>query len=81
MLNIDTFTAFFMWNTIINGGLLILVAILFMIFPNFIYNCHSKFFKFPQEKFHSLMYTFFGIFKILFFVFNLVPYVVLLIIA
>ncbi len=70
-----------MWCTIINGGLLILMVVSFMFAPDLVYRTQKKWFPVPGETFTLVMYLFLGLFKIFFLVFNLVPYVALLIIG
>ena len=79
-MDIQTLTTFFMWCTIINGGLLILwTASMFA--PDLVYRTQSKLIPIPRETFNVVMYSFLGLFKIVFLVFNVVPYVVLLIVG
>ena len=73
--------SFFMWCTIINGSLLFFWALMFMIMPNMFYRIQTKFFPMSQETFNVIMYGFLGLFKVAFIIFNLVPYIVLLIIS
>ena len=46
-----------------------------------VYSTQSKWFPIPRETFNLVMYSFLGLFKIVFLVFNLVPYLALLIVA
>lgn len=78
-MDIQLFTAFFMWCTIINGSILILWSIFFVFAPDFIYRIQSNWFPIPRETYNVIIYSFLGLFKIVFIVFNLVPYVTLLI--
>ena len=80
-MNIQTLTTFFMWCTIINGGLLAFRTILLILAPNFVYRTQRIWFPIPRETFNLVMYAFLGLYKIVFLVFNLVPYVALLIIG
>ena len=80
-MDIQTLTTFFMWCTIINGALLVLWGIMFMLVPDFIYRTHSKWFPIPRETFNMVIYLSLGLFKIIFLVFNIVPYVALVIIG
>ena len=80
-MEIETLKLFFMWCTIINGGLLLLWTLAHMTMPNLVYNTQKRFFPIPKEQFTVVFYSFIGLFKIIFFVFNLVPYIALLIIA
>jgi len=79
-MTIQTLTAFFMWCTIINGGLLILASIMTMLMADLAYSMHSKLFNISREAFNIAIYSFLGIYKIAFFIFNLVPWIALLII-
>ncbi len=80
-MDIQTLTTFFMWCTIINGALLLFSAIMCMSLPNFIYRIHSKLFHISRDSFNVAIYSFIGFFKILFLIFNVVPYIALLIIG
>ena len=80
-MDIQTLTAFFKWCTIINGALLIFSVIMFIAIPDLIYAIHGWLFPLPREAFDVLIYGFLGLFKIVFLVFNAVPYVALLIVA
>lgn len=77
----QTITAFFMWCTIINGGLWILSAVFFMFAPDFVYRKQNRLFPLPRETYNVVIYSFLGLFKVLILVFNVVPYVTLLIVA
>ncbi|MFH1966075.1 MAG: DUF6868 family protein [Acidobacteriota bacterium] len=70
-----------MWCIIINGALLVLCSILFMFAPGLVYRTHSKWFPMPRETFNMAIYLFLGLFKIIFLVFNAVPYLALVIIG
>ncbi len=80
-MDIHTLTEFFMWCTVINGGLLIFWAVMFRLAPDLIYRTQRKWFPGPRETFNVVMYSFLGVFKIFFLVFNVVPYVALLIVG
>ena len=80
-MNIEMLTEFFMWCSIINGGLLTLWSLIFWFAPKIVYKTQSKLFPIPEEQFTVIFYKFIGYFKMIFLVFNLVPYVALLIIG
>ncbi len=80
-MDIQTLTTFFMWCTIINGALLVISAIMCTLAQNFVYRIHSKLFHISRDSFNVAIYSFIGLFKILFIVFNIVPYITLLIIG
>jgi len=80
-MDLQVLTVFFMWCTIINGALLILATVAYMCMPDFVYRTQTKWFPIPRETYNVLIYSFLGTLKILFLVFNLAPYLALLIIA
>jgi len=81
LMDIQTLTAFFMWCSIINVSLLTLSAAMFMLAPDFVYRMQSRFFPISRENFNVVFYAFLGLYKIIILVFNVVPYVALLIIG
>jgi hypothetical protein len=70
-----------MWCTIINGALLMFSTLLCIFAQGFIYHIHSRWFPMTKETFALVLYSFIGAFKIFVIVFNLVPWISLLIIA
>lgn len=80
-MDINTLTSFFMWCTIMNGALLVLWTVLFLFAPDLVYRMQHRWFPIPRETFDVVMYCFLGAFKIFFLVFNLVPYLALLIVG
>ncbi len=79
-MSIEMLTKFFMWCTILNMGLLMFSFLILAFAGTFVYRIHSKWFPMPRETFSVVLYSFIGIYKILVFVFNIVPWVVLAII-
>ncbi len=80
-MDIQTLTTFFMWCTIINGGLLILWTLMWMLIPDLIFRLQTHWFPISRETYNVVFYCFIGLFKIMFLLFNVVPYVALLIMA
>jgi len=80
-MDIQTLTTFFMWCSIINGGFLVLWAAFIALAPDLVYRTQSMWFPIPRETFNVAIYSFIGLYKILFLVFNIVPYAALLIIG
>jgi hypothetical protein len=70
-----------MWCTVINFGLLIVWFVGFLVARDWIHRLHGKWFKLSEESFDVIQYAGMGIFKLLIFVFNLVPYIALLIVG
>ncbi len=80
-MDIQTLTRFFMWCTILNGSLLVLWTSMCILAPDWVYRLQSKWFPISRETFNVVIYSFLGLFKIIFLVFNAVPYVALVIIG
>ena len=80
IMSIPTLTNFFMWCTIINAGILTASTFFLVFATDFIYRRHTKWFPMPRESFNVVVYSSLVMFEIVFVVFNLVPFVVLLII-
>jgi len=66
---------FFMWCSIINGALLVLSFLICAFAGDLVYKMHSKLFPISREAFNIAIYSFIGLYKIFFWVFNLVPYI------
>ncbi len=78
----QTLTDFLMWCSILNGGLLVIWTVIFIITPGFIFQIQCTLFPFlSKDTFYLIVYTFLGLFKMLFLFFNLIPYLALLIIT
>lgn len=79
-MNLELIQRILLWCTIINCVLLTLSIILIMLFHKMIYSLHSKFPGLTEEKVAQSLYLICGIYKVLIFMFNIVPLVVLYII-
>lgn len=80
-MDIHTLTSFFMWCTIINAGFLVILALFFMTAPELVYRLQTKWFSISREHFDLVFYAFLAVYKVFFLIFNLVPWLVLLIIG
>ena len=80
-MNIDMLTAFFMWCTIISAGVYLFWVLLVLLAPDFVYRVQSRWIPVPREAYNIIIYSFMGLFKIVFILFAVVPYVSLLIIG
>jgi len=80
-MDLQMLTTFFMWCTIINAGILALWSLIFLAAPDFVYRTQSRWFAISRETFDLVFYSFLGVFKIFFVVFNLVPWLAFLIIG
>jgi hypothetical protein len=74
-MDIMTIRAFFMWCSIINGGLLVFSFLICAFAGDLVYQMHSKLFPISRDAFNVAIYSFIGLYKIFFWVFNLVPYI------
>jgi len=80
-MDIEKLTSFFMWCSVINGSLLILWISMCIALPDTVYRLQSKWFPISRDHYNLVMYSFLGLFKLLFLIFNLVPYLALLVIS
>jgi len=72
---------FFMWCTIINAALLALSFAICACAGDWVYRMHSKWFPISREAFNVAIYCFLGLFKVFVLIFNLVPFIALVIIG
>ena len=80
-MDIQTLTSFFMWCSMINIGMLFFLAFIYMLAPNLTYRLQSKFIPISRETFDIVFYSFLGFYKVVVLVFNVVPWIALLIIG
>ena len=79
-MDMELLKEFFKWCTILNIVLYMYVALLIAFMSDWIFKVHSKLFSLERGEFNTVLYSFLGLYKIIIIVFNLVPYLVLLII-
>jgi len=80
-MDIDSIRAFFMWCTILNVALLVLSSLLCVCAADWVYRIHNKWFSISRETFNVAIYSFLGLYKVLVFVFSLIPYIALVIVG
>ena len=80
-MTMESLTTFFMWCTILNGSIMIYWIAWCILAPNLVYKIQSKWFPMPRETFNVIIYSLLGLFKIFFMVFNVVPYLALVIMS
>lgn len=80
-MDLPTLTTFFMWCAIFNGAILVFWTMFCLFAPDLVYRTQSKWFPIPRETFNVVIYSFIGLFKIVFIVFSLVPYLALLMVG
>jgi len=66
---------------LINIGVLMMWFVMMAFAHDWIYKMHTKWFKMSVESFDAMHYGGMGLFKLLIFVFNIVPWLALLIVA
>ena len=76
-MDIEVARAFFMWCSIINGGVFLVWGAMCLLAQDWVYRTQSVWFKIPRETFTVLVYGFLGLIKIVVLVFNIVPFVAL----
>lgn len=79
-MNLDQLTELFKWMSIINTGILILSSVLIMLLKNIMYKMHGKLFGIKEDDIALVSYQYLGMYKILVLVFNITPYISLLLI-
>jgi hypothetical protein len=72
---------FFMWCTIFNGLLMILMFLICAFAGDWAYRMHSKWFPISREAFNVAIYCFLGLYKLFFWFFNLIPFIALVILS
>jgi len=80
-MTIQKLTAFFKWCSIINGSLLLLSTLMMVFATDFIFDLQSLMFEISFTEFNTLWYSLLGLYEILFYIFNLAPYIALKIIG
>ena len=80
-MTIQLLRAFFGWCTVINGALLLWATLACILAGDWTYRVQSKLFPMSRQAFTLAMYCFIGGMKIIVLMFNLVPYVVLVVIS
>lgn len=80
-MNINVVRAFFKWCTIINGGLLIFASLSIRFAGDWTFGMHSDWIPITRDAFNGEVYLLLGFFKIIVIVFNIVPYLALVIVG
>ncbi len=65
------------WCMILNGGLLAISTVAFILNPDFIFQIHGMLFAISRDAYDAAIYNFLGLFKIIWLTFNVVPYIAL----
>ncbi|OPL16768.1 MAG: hypothetical protein AVO39_00355 [delta proteobacterium MLS_D] len=70
-------SAFFMWCSIINLALFASGWLTFVFAADRVYRMHTRWFPMSREAFSTASYSAFGQYKVLIFIFNVVPFAAL----
>lgn len=76
-MTVEILIAFFGWSAIINYTLLLMWFIMFSSAHKWLFSIHTMWFEISYEKFDYIHYFSMAIFKLIIFVFNITPYLVL----
>lgn len=79
-MNIDTLREFLGWCSVINIGIIFYWFLMISFAHDLVYRWHSKWFQLSTETFDTIHYAGITFLKLIVFVFNIVPYLVLVII-
>ena len=78
MENIEFLLSFFGWCSVINIAVLVFATVFLALFGDFAKNIHSKIFNIPKDKLDVIYFKYLAYYKLAIFIFNLVPYLTLL---
>ena len=79
-MNIDQVRQFLLWSTIINYTVLVIWLLVFLSARGWLYNLHTRWFRFTPEQFSDLNYGGLAIYKIAILIFNLAPLIALMVV-
>jgi hypothetical protein len=80
-MNIDVVRDLLFWCTVINYAVLLVWFLFFSLAHDSMYRLHARWFRLSAERFDALHYAGMAIYKIGILLFNLVPYVALIIVG
>jgi len=78
-MNLEQLTEWFKWMTIINIVFLLFSTLAVIALKSVMMNLHTKMFGITESQISVAVYAYLGLFKALVIVFNIVPYIALLI--
>ena len=79
-MNMEQLTELFKWMCIINIALLLFSTFVLIALKSMMVKMHSQMFGVTESQISVVAYAYLGMFKVLIIVFNIVPYIALLII-
>lgn len=78
-MTLETLRIFLMWCTLINAGLLVFSVLVTIVALDWAYSIHRRLYPISKEAFTLAVYAGLGLYKVLWIVLNLVPYLATLI--
>ena len=80
-MDIQILTEFFKWCSILGIALLMLSAGIYLWAKDSVYKIHSQWIDISRENFNLVFYCFLGLFKVVVWVFAIIPYLALVIVG
>jgi hypothetical protein len=80
-MNVDLIRDALLWCAFINYTILLWWFLMFSLARDWMYRFHGRWFQLPAERFDAIHYAGMAIYKIGIFLFNLVPWIALRIVA
>ena len=80
-MDIATIREALLWSALINYGVLLWWFVWFVLAHDWLFGFHAKYFNFPVDRFDAIHYGAMAFYKLAIFVFNIVPFLALLIVA
>ncbi len=75
------FKTFFMWCSIINLAIALVGYLVVVLASDRVFRVHTRWLPLSRESFNAAIYSLFGQYKLLIFIFNIVPFIALTIMA
>ena len=69
------------WCSVINMMILLVWFLAFVFARNLVFKMHTRWFRISEERFDEIHYTMMGYYKLIVFVFNVIPYLAMRIVA
>lgn len=80
-MSIETIRDTLLWCTVINYGVLLVWFLFLVVAHGWVHRLHGRWFRLSAERFDSIHYAGMAVYKIGILLFNLVPYIALLIVV
>ena len=77
-MSLEQLTDLFLWMTVINAGIFLFTALLAITSRGFVCRLHGRLFGIAEDKVAVVTYGYLGAYRLLILVFNVVPWVALL---